>query len=480
MAKYVCKPERLVLSVLLVFSLISASHAQAQNVWTLESCIRHAHENNLNLRQQELNVEIARENLTQVASERFPNLNFNATHGYNHGRTVDPFTNEFATERVRSNNFSVSSGMVLFNGFQISNAIKQSRLMVDASRHDVEAVKNDISLAIASAYLEILLFKELIEVMEGQLEITRQQAERTKKFFEAGRVPRGNLLTIEAQAATEELQLINTQNNLQMAYINLAHLLDLREIDDFRIEIPDIEIDPGEITDMSPAEIYNIAVRIHPDVKASQIRVLSAEKDVEIARGGRYPMLSLRGAYGTGYSGASLEVIESTIAEPKPIGYTESGETVFVPTYDYQTQIIPFADQLENNRNRSIGLYLTIPVFNNFQTRSAINRTKVALESSKLSNRLVRDQVFKTIQQSHADAKASLKKYEATKKNAGALEESFRYTEQRFNVGMADPIEYNDAKNRLAAAESELLQAKYEFVFRIKILDFYMGNPIKL
>ncbi len=468
-----------IIVVFIVFVFNSQEQLHAQNVWTLEACIRHAHEKNINVRQQELGVEIAGENLTRATLERFPNLNMNATHGYNYGRTIDPFTNEFATERVRSNNFSVSSGVVLFNGFQINNAVKQSRLELDASKHDVDATKNDISLAISSAYLDILLSEELVEVLEGQLEVTRQQVERTKKFVEAGTVPRGNLLTIEAQAASEELQLINAQNRLQMAYINLAQLLDLREIEDFAIHIPEIEISPDEMIDMSPFEIYEIAVNIQPDIKASEIRVLSAEKDVEIARGGRYPTLSLRGSYGTGYSGASREIVDETLVE-RQIGWTESDELVYGYDVDFQTQIKPFIDQLEDNLNTSIGFYLTIPVFNNYQTSSAISRSKVALENSKLSNRLVRDQLFKSIQQSHADAKAALKRYEATKKNYGALEESFRYTEQRFNVGMADPIEYNDAKNRLAAAESELLQAKYEFVFRTKILDFYMGNPITL
>ena len=471
--------NRLVIAVFITISLIIPKNLQAQNVWTLEACINHAHKNNINIRQQELGVEIARENLIRSLSDRFPSLNANASHGYNFGRTVDPFTNEFATESVRSNNFSLSSGMVLFSGFQINNAIDRSRLELDASQHDVEAIKNDISLAIAAAYLDILMSEEFVEVLEGQLDVTHQQVERMKKFVEAGTVARGNLLTIEAQAASEELQLINAQNRLIMAYINLAQLLDLRETDDFRIHIPDIEVSPGEIIDMSPVEIYESAVSVQPEVKSSQIRVLSAEKDVQIARGGRYPTISIGGSYGTGFSGASREVTDITEGE-RIIGWTESNELVYGPDVDFQTQIKPFVDQLEDNLNRSIGFYLTIPVFNNFQTRTAVNRSKVALENSKLSNRLIRDQFFKAVQQSHADAKASLKRYEATKKNVGALEESFRYTEQRFNVGMADALEYNDAKNRLAAAESELLQSKFEFVFRTKILDFYMGKPIVL
>lgn len=477
---YILKIRGMLLAVIIFCFFFTADILYAQDVWTLEACVEHAHENNINIRQQELSVEMARENHSQASAERFPSLNLNATHGYNYGRTIDQFTNEFATERIRSNNFSASSGIVLFNGFQISNSIKQSWLDLDVSMHEVDALKNDISLGIASAYLDILLAKELVEVTEGQLEIIRQQVERTKKFVEAGTVPRGNLLNIEAQAASEELQLINAQNRLEMAYLNLIQMLDLREAEDFRVHIPDIDIESEDMTDLSPIEIHEIAVNIQPEVKASEMRIKTAEKDVEIARGGRYPMISLRGSYGSGYSGASQEIVNIIEGEPVPIGATEGGETVFGPSYEYETQTPPFVDQLDNNLNRSIGLYITIPIFNNYQTRSAINRSKVALENRKLSNQLVRDQLFKTIQQSHADAKAALKKYEATQKNVGALEESFRYTEQRFNVGMADPIEYNDAINRLATAQSEMLQAKFEFVFRNTILEFYMGNPISL
>ncbi len=480
MVVFIVNKSKVLLSLIFSLSIIfTAKAVSEQQLWTLEACIEYAHQNNLSLRQQRLGIDIARENLLQSKSERFPNLNLNATHGYNYGRTIDPFTNEFATERVRSNNFGLSSGVVLFSGFQITNSIKKSELELDVSKLDVDAVKNDISLWIASAYLEILFNKELVEVSESQLEITRQQAERTRKLVEAGTLPRGNLYTIEAQAASEELQLINAKNSLQMAYLNLAQLLDLRDIEDFRIDIPDIDISADKMTDLSPLEIYNIAVNDQPNVKASQVRVMTAEKDVEIARGDRYPMLSMQGSYGTGYSGASREIIDKTITEQQ-IGWTESNELVYGPSVDYQTQIKPFIDQLDDNLNRSIGFYLSIPVFNNLQTRNRISRSKIALENSKLSSQNIRNQLFKEIQQAHADALAALKKHEATEKNVEALEESFKYTEQRFNVGMADPIEYNDAKNRLASAESELLQAKYEFIFRVKIIDFYMGNPITI
>ncbi len=300
--------------------------------------------------------------------------------------------------------------------------------------------------------------------------------------MEAGSLPRGSLLNIEAQAATEEMQLVDAENRLEMAYLDLVQLLDLEEMEGFEIEVPEIAILPDDELDKSPMQIYAEAVNLQPDVRSAELRVASAEKEVKIAKGGRSPMLRMSGSYGTGYSEGSLEpVFTGEYTDPELIGATESGEPVFgFPSPVIDSRIIPFSDQLEENLSRSIGFQLSIPIFNNFQTRASIGRSRIALENARLSNQLVRDHLFKTIQQAHADAKGALKRYMATEKNVVALEESFRYTEQRFNVGMVNTLEYNDAKNRLSQAQSDLLQAKYEFVFRVKILDFYLGKPLTI
>jgi outer membrane protein len=465
---------------LLVFltGILLPAIVPAQLPWSLEDCINHALENNLHIKQQQLGVDVARENLNQGQAGRFPSLNANASHGYNFGRTVDPFTNEFATERVQSNNFSVSSGVTLFSGFQIHNSIQLREFELKASQYDVETMRNDISLAVASAYLQILYSLEMVEIAVNQLEITQQQVERTAQLVSAGTLPRGSLLTVQAQAAGEELQLVNAQNQLDIAFLNLTQLLDIPTTEGFELAVPEITILPDDDLSMSPLQVYSTAVLTQANVKASQVRVSSAEKGLLIAKGGRSPMLSLRGSYGTGYSGASREVVEVIEGSPRQIGLTETGVPVFAPSIEVLSRIKPFSDQLNDNRNRNIGLFLTIPIFNNLQTRSAIGRAQISLENARLGHQLVRDQLFKTIQQAHADAQGALKRYEATNINVVALEESFRYTEQRFNVGMVNSLEYNDAKNRLTAAQSELLQSKYEFVFRIKVLDFYMGNPL--
>ncbi len=472
------------LSALIVLATLflhpGLAQAQEATAWSLEDCIHHALENNLRIKQQKLSVELARESLRQSQSNRLPSLNANASHNYNFGRTLDPITNEFITERVRGNNFSLSSGVTLFSGFQISNSIKRDRYELEASRYNVEALENDISLAVASAYLQILFNKELLENTINQLEVTRQQVARTIRLVEAGTLARGSLLTIQAQEASEELQLVNAENQLRTAYLDLMQLLDLQDTKGFEIEVPDIEIELSETVAFSPLQLFETATQIQPDIRSAELSVSIAEKGHKIARGGFSPSLSLSGGLGTGYSEARLEIAEVIAADPRQIGQTASGEAVFAPSFNYKTQTIPFMDQLEENLNRSIGFNLRIPIFNSLQVRSNVGRSKIALENARIQRQIVHDQLFKTIQQAHQDADAALKRYMSTEKNVAALEEAFRYTEERFNVGMVNTIEYNDAKNRLSAAQSEMLQSKYQYVFRVQVLDFYIGNPITL
>lgn len=470
----------IVILIIVIQSVLSirGGFAQSYADFTLEQCIDQAWSNNLQLQQQKLSVDLAEQNLLQSQASRFPNLNASASHSYNFGRTVDPFTNDFATETVQSNNFSLSSGLNLFSGFQVHNTVKQNRTDLEAGKLDLEASYNDVALLVASAYLQILFNLELLENAVNQAEITRLQVERTTKLVDAGTLPRGSLFTIQAQLATEELQVVNAENQLDLAYLNLKQLLFLPEDAEFSIAVPELEMNVDEDTSNSPMQVYNVAVQEQPQIRSAELRIYSAEKGLAVAKGSISPSLSMRGSIGTGYSGASLEITDVIMADPEVIGLTASGEQVFGPTFEYQSRIKPFNDQLSDNLNRSLGFFLSIPVFNNFQVKTNISRSRINLENAKLQNQIVREQLFQTIQQAHADATAALKRYTATEKNVMALQESFRYTEQRFNVGMVNSLEYNDAKNRLSTAESELLQSKYEFIFRAKILDFYMGEPL--
>ena len=454
-------------AVFLIIIVVFANGAisQENRIWTLEKCIEHAWENNLMLQQQKLSVDLAGENLTQSRANMLPSLNAGASHSYNIGRTVDPFTNDFITETVQANSFNATSSVSLFNGFQLRNIIRQNRYDLEAGKLDLERSYNDIALTVASAYLQILFSIELLENANNQLDISRQQVVRTGQLVEAGTLPRGSLLTIQAQMATEELQVVNAQNQLDLAILNLRQIMYMPEDEELNIEIPVVDILPDEEIRESPMQVYQTAIQIQPEIKSADVRVFSAERGLAASKGARSPSLSLSGSVGTGYSDARREQI--FVIDP---------ETGFpIPEFG---DVIPFADQFRDNVNQSFGLFLNIPIFNNLQVRSNISRSQINLENARLQSRIAREQLFQTIQQAHADASAALKRYIATETNVVALEESFRYTEQRFNVGMVNTLEYNDAKNRLSAAQSELLQAKYEYLFRTKILDFYLGNPL--
>ncbi len=449
--------------LILIISGIVLNLTGQDKYWTLEECINHAVDNNIVIKQQELQTQLQENTLEQSKLGLLPSLNGTATNNWSFGRALDETTYQFTEEEnVRSNSFYASAGLTLFNGLQNYNTIIRNRYNVDASFQDLQNIKDDISLNVALAYLQILLNKELVTVTENQLQTTMEQIEKTRKMVEAGSLPRGNLLEIQAQSAREELQLINMENQLDLSYLNIVQLLELDSVAGFEIIVPDIVItETGMITE-NVNDIYNTARLIRPEVKSAELRLKSAEYDLKIAKGARSPRLSLSTTFSTGYSS-----IRQKILGIDPVEGILYGE-------------YPFADQINDNVNYGIGLSLSIPVFNGWQVNTSISNSKINIQNSQYSLENTRKQLFKNIQQAYADAQASLKSYNASQKAVESMQESFRYTEQRFNVGMVTPVEYNTAKAQLLNAESELAQSKYEYIFKTKVLDFYKGLPLKL
>ncbi len=465
-----------------IFFLLSAFWGYGQKQWSLEECIVYARENNLTLKLQQLNVQLAELSVIRNKAALLPGVSAGATHNYNYGRTVDMYTNQFATDRVQSNNFYLSGNVTVFNGFRLINSCKQSELDAEAARLDAVQTTQDISLSIATAYLQVLYSLELVNNAHNQLNITKLQLDRTRKLFEAGAVSRGNYLSLEAQAASEESQLVNAENQLSIAYLTLAQMLDLEDISSFRIVVPEISLpDTAGFLLQNPDDIYRFALTSQPGVQSSEIRIESAEKSLDIARAGRYPMLSLSGSWGSGYSGASKRITDISMNGYDTTGITSESNTEFVlsPSFSYSYETTPFADQIKDNVNKSIGLTLSVPIFNRFNTSTAIKQAKINVDMARIGFEQEKRNLQKTIQQAYNDAAGALKRYQAAKKQVAALQESFKYMEVRFEEGAANPVEYSDSKNKLITAESDMLQARYEFIFRSKILDFYLGKEIK-
>lgn len=466
--------------LLLGVFLFSYTIGYAQKQWSLAECIENARENNLSIRQQQLSLELSSISLTRSKASFLPSINASASHNYNYGRSVDRFTNQFATDRVQSNNFYVSANLNLFNGFQLLNTWKLRVIELEAGRLELQQLTDDISLSIATAYLQILFNRELFFNAQNQYEITAMQMERTQKLYNAGAISRGDMLTVEAQLATEELQVINADNQLKLSILTLAQMLDLEDVYSFDIQVPDIALPDSLIIAGSASDIYAYAVKTQPEILASELRVNGAEKSLAIAKGGRYPSLSLSSSIGTGYSSASSQLDGFVPNGYDTIGITSESLTEYVlsPSYDYAYSTTPFMDQIGDNVNKTIGLNLTIPLFNGLNTYSSVEQARINLEMARISLDQSKLNLQKTIQQAHADATAALKRYFASKKQVEAMRESFHYMQEKFNVGLANALDYNDAKNKLIKAESDMLQAKYEYIFRIKILDFYLGRPI--
>jgi len=477
--------KKLTLSILLVISIFSL---QAQEKWSLEKCINYALTNNIQIKQRSLTIESSKADVTQSKLNMLPDLNGFANHGYNFGKSVDRYTNNFATDRVRTNNFNLSSSLTLFGGFQKINQYKQNKLNLTADQYDLDKFMDDISLSIATSHLQILFYTELLKNATSQLDITKQQVDRMQKMVTAGAAAQGDFYNLDAQRAAEELSVVDAQNNLDMAYLTLTQLLDLPSSENFEIEVPQLTIQGKPALVGKADDVFLYATQNQPDIKSAELRLQSSDLNIARARGAMMPSLSLNGSWGTGYSGASL-IPESTIPTPFAdlplIGVTkdENGNRVYdvyaySSTTSYKTK--PWSDQIKDNNNKSFSLNLSVPIFNGWQGRTAVRKAQIGVKNAEYTLESTKLTLRKTIEQAYADALAALKKYNSANTKVDASKESFKYSESKFNVGMLNSVDYNNAKKDLELAESELVQAKFEYIFKATVLDFYMGKPLTL
>lgn len=472
------------LSLFTLMLTAASSLTQAQDYWDLQRCIDYAFKNNITVQQSRMAIERSSVNRNQSRYELLPNFNAGASHGYNWGQRIDPFTNQFATERVRSNNFFLGAGLDVFNGFSKLNTMRQREEELAASGYDLAAIQNDISMQIALAYLQVLLNLENVKISENQVDISQKQAERMKKLVDAGAEPLGSYYDLQSQLAQEELNLVNSENAVILARLNLMQLLQLSQSDapDFEIVVPTFDDVGMELISNTPNDVYVKAKNTLPQVQAAERRRSSAEYGVDVSRGTLYPTLSVSGAVGTGYSGINQEGVGTPIEDFIPIGQVAgTGQPVlslFPQTIypDFQTK--GFGDQLNDNLNRNIFLNLNIPIFNGMAARSNLARAKISQIEADLNYTQVTNQLRFDVEQAYTDAKAALNSYMAARKAVNALEESFKYAEIRYQQNVINVVDYNNIKTQYTNAQSNLINAKYDFVFRSKILDFYLGNAI--
>nr|WP_319572954.1 TolC family protein [uncultured Draconibacterium sp.] len=434
-----------------------AVNLQAQNVWDLQTCIDYAIKNNLQVKRQEINTRHSETMVKQAKDDKLPSLNAQLSNNYNYGHSATS-ENIYINANSKDGSGNLSSDMTLFNGKILSNTVKQRQLDLDATLMDLRKTKDDIMLSIAAEYLEILFAQEVQLVAEATIEITKQQIERTRQLVDAGSEARGALLEIEAQLAREELDLVNVQNRVQLAYLNLYQLLELPMEESFTIEKPSLPEIQANLTMINAYDVFSTAINVRPEIKAAQLRVQSAMKQLAIAKGARYPSLSFRANYYTAYSDAN-KIYDQT---GQPLG------------------TISFGKQVKSNRRYGFGFSLNIPIFNRFQVKNNITNSELQIADYEYQLQQSRNVLRRDIEQVYTNALAAFNRYISTEKAVASMKEAFRYTEEKFNVGMINSVEYNQSKTNLTNAQSDLIQAKYEYIFRTKILDFYNGVPITL
>ena len=448
--------KRIYLTIIIALLLISSMNAQnAPKQWTLDECIRYAIDNNINLKQKEQDQESRMIEMQASQSSWIPNLNAYFGQNLDFGRT--PSREGVIVDRNSANSsLNIQMSMPLFNGFKILNNIAMRRLNLQAATESLQKAREDLSLGIASYFLQALYNKEILNIAQLQVNLTKEQVSRTEILVEVGRVPKSQLYDIIAQLAKDEVTLTEAENNVSLALLDLAQALELERLGaDFDIvqpEIGDIIADNSKSV-LPPDNIYDHAVTFKPQIKEQEYLLESRKKSLKVAQADYYPRLSFSANYGNGY-------------------YRYFGTDDIVS--------VPIGNQIKQNERKTIGISLNIPIFNRLDIRNNVRLNRVAIVNQELTIENSKKTLYKDIQQAFFMAVAAQEKYIASEKSVAASKEALTYAEERYAAGKSTVFEYNESKAKYAQSLSEQAQAKYNFIFRAKILDFYNGLPITL
>jgi outer membrane protein len=434
-------------------------------LWSLEECIRHAIENNLSIKQLVIQKNIAEVNLNTSQMSRLPNLNASGGQNWNFGRTQVQ-SGLYENRSQSSTSMSIGSSIPLFTGFRIPNEIARDKLELEVSVQSLERAKEDLALNVASLFLQVLFNKELLKINQEQLLLSESQIERTRALVETGRVPVSQLYDIEAQVANDKVSVVQAENNLRLALLDLAQSLELEQSANFDIAVPEFgDVVSDYISSVHPPEmVFGNAVQIKPVIKVQELRVASAEKTLEIAKAAYLPSLNMSFGYGVDYF-YSYNLKDYT--------HPDTGELI-------RLRNASFSDQFKNNARQYIGLSLSIPIFNRFSVRNQVRNARYNIENQQLALENIRKTLYKEIETAYLNAVSAQEKYKASQQAIRSTSESFNYAKERYEAGRSTVFEFNEARTRLIRSQSEEIQAKYDFIFRTKILDFYNGIPIKL
>ncbi|MEN1784258.1 MAG: TolC family protein [Bacteroidota bacterium] len=456
-----------VILVILCCAIWSASGQVRQ--WTLEECVTYAVDNNLTIEQFQLDLENAEIDASDAFGNLLPNFNASSNFSERSGLVIDPQTNANVSGTIFSISPSVSSNVTLFDGLQNIRQLNRAKLNTISNQYRLDDLKDDIRLNVANAYLQVLSNKETLKVSRAQYAVTEQDMNRTKELVASGVVPRGDLLEIEATAASQEQQIVNNEALVTISKINLAQLLQITDYDNFDIADESFDVPPSNILDNSAKVIFDKALTFRNDIKLAETNIELAEEDVKIAKGANYPTLAAFFNYSTFYTNQFFPLVD---ANGVPVLDPNTG----LPTL-FREELV---NQLWLNDGISYGFQLNVPIFNGWSVRNNVKRSKIGLERSKLQMEQTKLELETAINQAYVDVTTFSKAYEAANKTLEAREVAYQYAKDRFDVGLLNAFDFGQSQARLDDAKANVIRSKYDYIFRLKILEFYFGLPIRL
>lgn len=432
--------------VSLFFVQLSFAQETSTKVWSLQDCIDYAIEHNITIKDATLDKNLAEVDYSKAKSSRLPNLFGSASQNFSNGSTIDPITSDYVTDQIHSTNVGINSSMTLFQGNQLSNQIKQNKILLEQSIFLEEVEKNNIVLNILEVYLQTLYSKESIAIAENNVVASEKEVERAKARLDAGTIALGDYTEAQSQAATNKFNVISAKNDYQQYIIQLKQLLELSPLEDIQIETIDENMDLINL-DIDKNQLYNNAIGFLPEIQASQLNIAANEKELDIAKGGFLPTLSLTGSMGSGYT----SINDNT-----------------------------FSDQFDVNFNQKLGLSLTIPIFNRNQTKAAVKTASINIDKAQIQKQNTEKEVYKKVETAYQNAVSAQEQVIAAEASKVAAEQSYNLAQKKYELGALSTTDLVISQNTYTNAQQNYLQSKYLNILYHELLQFYQGNDIKL
>ena len=439
---------------IIIASILFAHFAFAQDVetntaskiWSLEDCISYAIENNITIKDADLNTSISEVSYNKAKSAKLPNLFGSASQNFSNGTSIDPITSDYVSDQIHSTNLGINSSVTLFQGSQLSNQVKQNQLLIEQNSLLAQEAKNNIVISILESYLQTLYSKEGISIAENNLSASEKEVLRAKSRLDAGTIALSDYTEAQSQAATNKYNVIAAKNDYELNIINLKQLLELSPLEDLTIETVDENQDLINL-ELNKEAIYTNALSYLPEVEASKTNILVNEKELEIAKGGYLPTLALTGSLGSGYT----SIRDNT-----------------------------FTDQLDVNFNQRLGLSLSIPIFNRNQTKSAVQTASFNIEKAEIQKQTIEKEVIKKVETAYQNALSSQEQLVAAEVSQDAAEQSYNLAQKKYELGDLSTTDLVISQNTFTNAQQNYLQSKYLNILYHQLLQFYQGNDIKL